>query len=295
MLSPGDRILAMDLAMGGHLSHGFGLNQTGKLYGTHFYGVDGTSEQIDYDAVAAKAREVHPRLVVAGASAYARTIDFARFAAIAHEVGALLLADMAHIAGLVAAKLHPTPFGHADFVTTTTHKTLRGPRGGLIFCKSEHAKAIDAAVFPGTQGGPLMHVIAGKAVAFHEALQPEFQTYQERVLGNSRAFAEALAERGFRIVGGGTDNHLVLVDLGGRMSGAEAQDLLRNHRIYVNKNLIPYDTLPARKASGIRVGTPAMTARGLDEADFREAARIVADVLGGHEAGIAERVAALCG
>jgi glycine hydroxymethyltransferase len=294
MLQPGDRILAMDLAMGGHLSHGFGLNQTGKLYQTHFYGVDRQTERIDYEAVADKARQVRPALIVAGASAYARTIDFERFGAIARETGALLLADVAHVAGLVARGLHPSPFGIADFVTTTTHKTLRGPRGGLIFCKEAHRKALDSAVFPGTQGGPLMHVVAGKAVAFREALQPEFKAYLEQVVANARALAEGLAARGFRIVAGGTDNHLVLVDLGGKMTGAEAEDRLTSHRIFVNKNLIPYDTLAARKTSGSRLGTPAMTSRGLDEAAFRQVADLLADVLECDDAAADERVAALC-
>ena len=294
VLKPGDRILAMDLAMGGHLSHGFGLNESGKLYETHFYAVDAKSEQLDYDALAQKAADVKPHIMVAGASSYARTIDFSRFAKIAKDVGALLLADIAHIAGLVATGLHPTPFGHADFVTSTTHKTLRGPRGGVIFCKPDFQKAIDSAVFPGIQGGPLMHVIAGKAVAFHEALQDDFRVYQRQVVANAKAMAEGMASRGFRLVGGGTDNHLVLVDLCGRMNGAEAEERLREHAIFVNKNLIPYDRLPARKASGIRMGSPAMTARGLDDGGFREIAAVVADVLDGRTADVGSRVAALC-
>jgi glycine hydroxymethyltransferase len=293
-LKPGDRILALDLSMGGHLSHGFGLNESGKLYAPHFYGVERGTERLDYDAIARVAADVKPRLIVAGASAYARTIDFARFAKVAADVGALLLADVAHIAGLVATGLHPTPFGHADFVTTTTHKTLRGPRGGMIFCKPQFAKTLDSAVFPGTQGGPLMHVISGKAVAFHEALQPEFRSYQERVLANARALAEGMAARGFRLVSGGTDNHLVLVDLVGRMTGADAENRLRDHAVFVNKNLIPFDSQPARKTSGMRLGSPAMTARGLGESDFREIAALVADVLDGRVEGAAERVAALC-
>ncbi len=293
-LKPGDRILALDLAMGGHLSHGFGLNESGKLYAPHFYSVDRASERLDYDAIARVAAEVRPRLIVAGASAYARTIDFERFAKIAADVGALLLADIAHIAGLVATGLHPTPFGHADFVTTTTHKTLRGPRGGMIFCKPQYAKSVDSAVFPGIQGGPLMHVIAGKAVAFHEALQPEFRTYQEAVLANACALAEGMAARGFRLVSGGTDNHLVLVDLVGRMTGADAENRLRDHAVFVNKNLIPFDAQPARKTSGMRLGSPAMTARGLGPADFREIASLVADILESRVDGAAERVAALC-
>jgi glycine hydroxymethyltransferase len=294
-LKPGDRILALDLAMGGHLSHGFGLNESGKLYEPHFYAVDKKSERLDYDAITAVASEKRPRLIVAGASAYARTIDFERFAKIAQDVGALLLADVAHIAGLVATGLHPSPFPHADYVTTTTHKTLRGPRGGMIFCKAQYAKAVDSAVFPGSQGGPLMHVIAGKAVAFHEALAPEFRGYQERVVANARALGEGLAARGFRLVSGGTDNHLVLVDLVGRMTGLEAQTRLRDRGIYVNKNLIPFDTQPASKAGGMRLGAPAMTARGLDVEDFREIAALVADVLDGRTDGAEARVAQLCG
>jgi len=293
-LKPGDKILALDLAMGGHLSHGFGLNESGKLYAPHFYGVERGSERIDYDVVARVAAEVRPRLIVAGASAYARTIDYAKFAKIAADVGALLLADVAHVAGLVATGLHPTPFGHADFVTTTTHKTLRGPRGGMIFCRPELAKSVDSAVFPGIQGGPLMHVIAGKAVAFHEALQPEFRAYQKSVVANARVLADGMSARGFRLVSGGTDNHLVLVDLVGRMTGADAENRLREHAIYVNKNLIPFDMQTARKTSGMRLGSPAMTARGLSESDFREIASLVADVLDGRTTGVDERVAALC-
>jgi glycine hydroxymethyltransferase len=293
-LKPGDKILALDLAMGGHLSHGFALNESGKLYAPHFYSVDRASERLDFDAIAKVAADVKPRLIVAGASAYARTIDFERFAKIAKDVGALLLADIAHVAGLVATGLHPSPFGHADFVTTTTHKTLRGPRGGMIFCKPQFAKALDSAVFPGIQGGPLMHVIAGKAVAFHEALQPEFRAYQELVLANARALADGMAARGFRLVSGGTDNHLVLVDLVGRMTGADAENRLRDHAVFVNKNLIPFDSQPARKTSGMRLGSPAMTARGLGPDDFREIAALVADILDGRVENAAERVAALC-
>ena len=293
-LKPGDRILALDLAMGGHLSHGFNLNESGKLYAPHFYGVDRTTERLDYDAIATIAAEVKPKLIVTGASAYARQIDFARFAKIAADAGALLMADIAHIAGLVAAGLHPSPFGHADFVTSTTHKTLRGPRGGLAMCKPQHAKTLDSAVFPGSQGGPLMHVIASKAVAFHEALQPDFHAYQRQVVANAAALAEGLAARGFRLVSGGTDNHLVLVDLVGKMTGADAENKLRDHHIYVNKNLIPFDAQPARKASGMRLGTPAMTSRGFGDRDFREIAALIADVLDGRSDGIDARVTALC-
>ncbi len=294
-LQPGDRILAMDLAMGGHLSHGSPFNASGKLYEPHFYGVSREDERIDYDEVARRAAEVRPKLIVAGASAYPRAIDFERFGAIARDVGALLMVDMAHIAGLIAAGEHPTPFGHADFVTTTTHKTLRGPRGGLLLCRDEHKKKVNSAVFPGMQGGPLMHQIAGKAVAFREAMEPAFKDYQRTVRENARVLAERLAERGFRVVSGGTDNHLALVDLGGRMTGAEAEEALRLRHVYVNKNLIPYDPLPASKTSGIRIGTPAMTSRGLTPPDFRAVADIIADVLVGETDGVLERVEALCG
>jgi len=294
VLKPGDPILSLDLAMGGHLSHGFHLNESGKLYKPHFYAVDKTTERLDYDAIARIAAEVKPKIIVCGASAYARQIDFARFGRIAKDTGALLMADIAHIAGLVAAGLHPSPFGHADFVTTTTHKTLRGPRGGLAMCKPEFAKALDSAVFPGQQGGPLMHVIASKAVAFHEALQPAFVDYQRQVIANAAALADVMAERGFRIVSGGTDNHLVLVDLVGRMTGADAENRLRDFHIYVNKNLIPFDTQPARKAGGMRLGTPAMTSHGLDANDFREIAALIADVLDGRTDGVAQRVSAVC-
>jgi glycine hydroxymethyltransferase len=293
VLQPGDRILALDLNQGGHLSHGFRLNQAGKLYDAHFYTVDQETERLDYDRIAEVAQEVRPKLILCGASAYPRVIDFARFAAIARSVEALLHADMAHIAGLVAAEVHPTPFGHADFVTTTTHKTLRGPRGGLVFCREAHRKALDSAVFPGLQGGPLEHEIAGKAVAFHEAAQPAFRAYQQAVVRNAQALAAELAARGRRIVSGGTDVHLLLVDLAGEPDGAEAQERLAARRIYVNKNLIPYDQRSAAKPSGIRLGSPAMTTRGLGEDDFREVGRIVDDVLRRDDAGVDDRVAAL--
>jgi glycine hydroxymethyltransferase len=252
-----------------------------------------SSDRLDYDEIARIAAEVKPKLLLCGASAYPRIIEFERFGAIARSVGALLHADIAHIAGLVAAGLHPTPFGHADFVTTTTHKTLRGPRGGLVFCRSEHQKAVDSAVFPGLQGGPLEHEVAGKAVAFGEGLEPSYREYQSRVLANARALAEEMMARGWRLVTGGTDNHLLLVDLGGVVDGAEAQERLAARRIYANKNLIPWDTRPAQRPSGIRLGTPAMTTRGLDEDDFREVARIIDDVLRGRENEIDARVAAL--
>lgn len=293
-LEPGDRILALDLSQGGHLSHGFRLNQAGKLYEAHFYTVARDTERLDYDAIARQALEVKPRLILCGGSAYARTLDFARFAEIARSVGAVLHADIAHIAGLVAAGVHPSPFGHADFVTTTTHKTLRGPRGGMVLCREEHKKALDSAVFPGMQGGPLVHEIAGKAVAFHEALQPAFREYQRDVVANAQALAAELVARGWRIVSGGTDVHLVLLDLGGVLDGGEAQERLARRQVFVNKNLIPYDTRPPLKPSGLRLGAPSMTTRGLDAADFREIGRIVDDVLRGREDGIGERVAALC-
>jgi glycine hydroxymethyltransferase len=293
-LKPGDRILAMDLAMGGHLSHGSPYNASGKLYEPHFYGVSREDEQIDYDEVARLAHEVKPKLIVSGASAYPRFIDFERFASIAKDVGALLHTDMAHIAGLIAAGEHPTPFGHADFVTTTTHKTLRGPRGGLLFCKQEHMRKANSAVFPGMQGGPLMHQIAGKAVAFREAMTPEFKEYQQTVCKNAAVLADGLQKRGFRIVGGGTDNHMVLVDMAGKMTGAEAEEMLRANHIYVNKNLIPFDPLPASKTSGIRIGTPAMTSRGLGPEDFVEVAEIMADVMLGETTEGVARVEAIC-
>ena len=294
VLKPGDRILAMDLAMGGHLSHGSPYNASGKLYEPHFYGVSRETEQIDYDEVARLAHEVQPKLIVSGASAYPRFIDFERFATIAKDVGALLHTDMAHIAGLIAAGEHPTPFGHADFITTTTHKTLRGPRGGLLFCKQEHKKKANSAVFPGMQGGPLMHVIAAKAVAFREAMMPEFKQYQKTVRKNAAVLADGLQKRGFRIVGGGTDNHMVLVDMQGKMTGAEAEELLRDNHMYVNKNLIPFDPLPASKTSGIRIGTPAMTSRGLEPSDFAQVAEIMADVLLGETTEGVARVEAIC-
>lgn len=278
-LKPGDRILAMDLAMGGHLSHGSPYNASGKLYEAHFYGVSREDERIDYDALERTAARVSPRVIVVGASAYPRQIDFARVAEVARTNDAILMADVSHIAGLIAAGEHPTPFGHADIVTTTTHKTLRGPRGGLVFCREQFRKKINSAVFPGTQGGPLMHQIAAKAVAFHEASGDDFVAYQKRVRANACALAEVLTERGFRIVSGGTDNHLILLDLVGQMTGAEAEDALREQRIFVNKNLIPYDELPPSKTSGIRIGTPAMTSRGLDVEEFTAVGHLIADIL----------------
>ncbi|HEX5010375.1 MAG TPA: serine hydroxymethyltransferase [Planctomycetota bacterium] len=280
LLQPGDSYLSMDLAHGGHLTHGHPLSFSGQLYRPIPYGVTKDAERIDMDAVALLAREHKPKLVLVGASAYPRHFDFARFAAIAKEVGALLMVDMAHIAGLVAAGVHPSPVPHADVVTLTTHKSLRGPRGGMILAKKDHLKAINSKVFPGIQGGPLMHVIAGKAVALHEAAQPSFKEYQQRVVASAAAMARRLAERGLRIVSGGTDNHLMLLDVGAAgLSGKQAEDALGAARITVNKNMIPYDTRPPMEASGIRLGTPAVCTRGFGPAECTRVADLIADVL----------------
>jgi len=280
VLKPGDTVLGMSLAHGGHLTHGHPLNFSGKMYKIVSYGVRQDTERIDYDEVERLAREHRPKLILAGASAYPRTLDFERFAAIARDCGALLMVDMAHIAGLVAASLHPSPFPHADFVTTTTHKTLRGPRGGAVFCKEQYAKDLDRIVFPGIQGGPLMHVIAAKAVCFQEALQPEFREYQKQILANAQAMAETLAAEGFRIVSGGTDTHLMLVDVFSKqVTGRQAQETLERAGITVNKNAIPFDVNPPAVASGIRVGTPAVTTRGMKEAEMRQIARWIGEVL----------------
>ncbi len=266
MLKPGDTILGMNLSHGGHLTHGHPLNFSGKYFNIIPYGVRQDDERIDYDELERLAREHRPKMIVVGASAYARTIDYARIRAVATEVGALVMTDMAHISGLVATGLHPTPVPHSDFVTTTTHKTLRGPRGGLILCRSEFAKDIDRAVFPGVQGGPLMHVIAGKAVCFKEALSESFRTYQLQVIRNASRLATRLAAAGLRIVSGGTDNHLVLVDVFSKgLTGKIAEAALGRASITVNKNAIPFDQQPPMTASGIRVGTPAVTTRGLGE------------------------------
>ncbi|MGE3845198.1 MAG: serine hydroxymethyltransferase [Vicinamibacterales bacterium] len=271
LLEPGDKILGMNLSQGGHLTHGSPVNFSGKFYEAHFYGLDPATETIDYDAVLAKAKEVQPKLIICGASAYSRTIDFARFRAIADEVGALLMADIAHIAGIVAVGLHPTSVGHAHITTTTTHKTLRGPRGGMIMADDEHAAAINKSVFPGMQGGPLMHVIAGKAVALGEALQPSFKTYIERVLANAAALAESVQEHGLRVLSGGTDNHLMLVDLTeAGISGRKAERALERAGITANKNAIPNDSRPPTQTSGIRLGSPAMTTRGFDVEEMRQ-------------------------
>ncbi len=302
VIEPGDRILGMKLDQGGHLTHGMKLNFSGRLYEVHAYGVRQDTERIDYDALEAQAAEVRPKLIVAGASAYPRIFDFERMAAIAHGVGALLFVDMAHIAGLVAAGVHPSPFPHADIVTTTTHKTLRGPRGGMIFSRFELPAAVDAAafpnvkagpsgekplaatidrtVFPGVQGGPLMHVIAGKAVAFQLALGEEFRRDQQRTIDNAATIAAVLADRGLRVVSGGTDNHLMLVDVMSRgVTGKDAEHLLDEIGVTVNKNQIPFDQQPPNTSSGIRVGTPAVTARGMGGDEMREIASIIADAI----------------
>ncbi|MGH9454706.1 MAG: serine hydroxymethyltransferase, partial [Terriglobia bacterium] len=280
VLKPGDTVLGMSLAHGGHLTHGHPLNFSGKMYKIVSYGVRKDTETIDYDEVERLAVEHKPRLVLAGASAYPRTLDFERFAAIARKVDAIFMVDMAHIAGLVAAGVHASPVPHADFVTTTTHKTLRGPRGGMVLSKAQFAKDLDKTTFPGIQGGPLMHIIAAKAVCFHEALQPEFREYQKQILTNARVMAETLAQAGFRIVSGGTDTHLMLVDVFSRkVTGKQAQESLEQAGITVNKNAIPFDVNPPMVASGIRVGTPAVTTRGMKEAEMRQIANWMAEVL----------------
>ena len=280
VLKPGDVVLGMNLAHGGHLTHGHPLNFSGKMYKIVPYGVRKDSELIDYDELERLALENRPRLIIAGASAYPRTLDFERFAAIAKKCEALLMVDMAHIAGLIAAGLHPSPFPHADFVTTTTHKTLRGPRGGMVFSKAQYAKELDKIVFPGIQGGPLMHVIAAKAVCFHEALQPEFREYQRQIVANAKVLAETLAAEGFRIVAGGTDTHLMLVDVFSKqVTGKQAQQALEGAGVTVNKNAIPFDTNPPMTASGIRVGTPAVTTRGMKESEMRRIGHWIAEVL----------------
>ncbi len=280
VLKPGDTLLGMSLAHGGHLTHGHPLNFSGKMYKIVSYGVRKDTETVDFEELERLAQEHKPKLIVAGASAYPRLLDFERFAAIAKQSGALLMVDMAHIAGLVAAGLHPSPFPHADFVTTTTHKTLRGPRGGAVFCKAQYAKEIDKIVFPGIQGGPLMHVLAAKAVCFREALQPEFREYQKQVVLNARTLAEALAGYGFRIDSGGTDTHLALVDVfSKKVTGKQAEKALENAAITVNKNVIPFDANPPVVASGIRVGTPAVTTRGLREPQMELIAHWITEVL----------------
>lgn len=278
----GDTILGMNLSHGGHLTHGHPLNFSGINFKVSDYGVNKETEQIDYDELQRKAEESRPALLICGASAYPRIIDFERIGEIARSVGAKVMADIAHIAGLVAAGLHPSPVPHCEFVTTTTHKTLRGPRGGLALCKEEFAKDLDRAVFPGVQGGPLVHIIAAKAVAFGEALRPEFKDYQQQILKNAKALGETLAAEGLRIVSGGTDNHLLLVDVymdGKGITGKEAEKALDEVHITVNKNTIPFDTQKPFIASGIRVGTPALTTRGMKEEDMREIGRMIASVV----------------
>ena len=280
MLKPGDKILAMNLAHGGHLTHGHPANFSGKFYNVSQYGVSKNTERIDYDALQKQAEEVQPVMITAGASAYPRIIDFPRLRQIADSVGSILFIDMAHIAGLVAGGQHPSPIPHAQFVTTTTHKSLRGPRGGIVMCEEKFAKQIDATVFPGVQGGPLMHVIAAKAVCFHEALQPQFRDYQRQVVINAKALAAGLAKHGYRIVSGGTDNHLMLVDLRPKdLNGKEAQEVLDRAGITTNKNAIPFDTSSPFKPGGIRVGTPAVTTRGMKEEEMLEIADLIAEAL----------------
>jgi len=279
-LKPGDTIMAMNLSHGGHLSHGSPVNISGKYFNIVPYGVNPETEMIDYDELEKIAVENNPKIIVAGASAYSRFIDFKRFREIADRVGAILMVDMAHIAGLVAAGLHPSPVPYADVVTSTTHKTLRGPRGGLILCKQQWAKKIDSAVFPGTQGGPLMHVIGAKAVCFGEALKPEFKDYQKQVLVNAQVLAKSMKDNGLRLVSGGTDNHLILVDVrGSGYTGRSLTDTLDKIHITVNANTIPFDPAPPKIASGIRVGTPSATTRGMKEPEMMEIGEIVADVI----------------
>ena len=280
MLKPGDTILGMSLAHGGHLTHGHPLNFSGKMYQVWSYGVRPDTELLDYDEIAHLAELHKPRLLICGASAYPRTWDFQRIAGIAHSVGAYCMADIAHVAGPVAAGLHPSPFPHADFVTTSTHKTLRGPRGGLIMCREEFAKDLDKAVFPGTQGGPLMHVIAAKAVCLQEALQPGFVQYQRQVLANAQVLAQTLVAEGFRLVSGGTDNHLMLVDVSKQgITGKDAEQALEKANITVNKNAIPFERNPMTITSGIRVGTPAVTTRGMQEGEMIAIGRMIGRVL----------------
>jgi len=298
MLDPGDTILGLDLAHGGHLSHGMKKNISGKYYKSEFYQVREDNSYIDYDALLRKAREIRPKMIVAGASAYPRIIDFKAFSEIAKDAGSYLMVDMAHIAGLVAAGIHPSPVPYADFVTTTTHKTLRGPRGGMIMCREEYAKAIDSAVFPGTQGGPLMHVIAAKAVSFKEALSDDFKAYQQQIVKNAKALAQAMMDEGFDLVSGGTDNHLMLVDLTNvNVTGKQAQLWLDDVGITVNKNAIPFDKQKPSITSGIRIGTPALTTRGMKEADMKEIAGLFRLTLTDFENSadkVRSSVAALC-
>jgi glycine hydroxymethyltransferase len=299
-LAPGDTILAMNLSHGGHLTHGSPVNFSGKFFQVVHYGVRESDHRLDYEQVADLARRHRPKLIVAGYSAYPRTLDFARFRAIADEVGAMVMTDMAHFAGLVAAGIHPSPVPHSDFVTTTTHKTLRGPRGGLILCPESRAKSLNSSVFPGNQGGPLMHVIAAKAVALGEALKPEFKTYQRQIVANAQALAAGLMERGFRLLSGGTDNHLMMVDLRDtELTGKLAEETLDRARITVNKNTVPFDPRSPFVTSGVRIGTPAVTSRGMREAEMGVIADLIARALAhvGNESalrGIGDEVADLC-
>ena len=280
MLQPGDTVMGMNLSHGGHLTHGSPVNMSGKYFNFVPYGVDPETETLNYDTVREIALDCKPKMIVAGASAYPRIIDFAKLREIADEVGALLMVDMAHIAGLVAAGCHPNPVPYADFVTTTTHKTLRGPRGGMILCREQYAKAIDKAIFPGTQGGPLEHIIAAKAVCFHEALQPAFKVYQEQIVKNAKALENAFREEGIRMVSGGTDNHLLLLDCTGtEMTGKLLENLLEEANITVNKNTVPNETRSPFVTSGVRVGTPAVTTRGLKEDDMKKVAQWIARVV----------------
>ncbi len=297
VLKPGDAILGMDLSHGGHLTHGSKISASGKLYDAHFYTVTKEKQQIDYDQVRARANEVKPKLIIAGASAYARTIDFKEFRSIADEVGAYLMVDMAHIAGLVAAGEHPSPVPHAHFVTTTTHKTLRGPRGGMILTSKEFAKKINSAVFPGCQGGPLMHVIAGKAVMLKEALSDEFKEYQKQVVLNAKALADRLQSMDYQLVSGGTDNHLVLLDLQNKnITGKDAENQLEEIGITVNKNMIPFDPQKPMVTSGMRLGTPAVTSRGFKEQEMIVLADCINAVLMGEaeSKGVKQTIADLC-
>jgi len=279
-LKPGDKLMGMDLSSGGHLTHGHRLSYSGRDFRVVAYGVDKETERIDYDEAERLAVTERPKLIICGASAYSRVIDFARFRAIADQVGALLMADIAHIAGLVAAGVHPSPVPHCDFVTTTTHKTLRGPRAGMVMCREQFAKDLDRAVFPGIQGGPLMHIVAAKAVAFKEALAPDFRAYQQQIVANARALAARLTEKGFRIVSGGTDNHLLLVDVASAgTTGKVAEKSLEDAAITVNKNTIPYDPNPPLVASGVRIGTAALTTRGMREDEMGQVGDFIAEVL----------------
>jgi glycine hydroxymethyltransferase len=300
VLKPGDTILSMSLSHGGHLSHGASVNFSGTFYKPVFYGVSRDTGYIDYNEVRRLALENKPKLILVGASAYSRSLDFKVFSDIAKEVGAYLMADIAHIAGLVAAGLHPSPFPHADFVTTTTHKTLRGPRGGMIMCKAEYAKAIDKMIFPGIQGGPLVHVIAAKAVALKEALSPQFKEYQGMVIKNAQRLAAELIKSGFKIISGGTDNHMMLVDLTVKnITGKDTEEALGRARITVNKNVIPFDERPPTVTSGIRLGTPCVTTRGMGEAEMSEIADILSSVIQNNQDtgtmnALTQRVDALC-